>query len=171
MYRYLDCGDLRNGFARIRCPDCGHERLLVFSFKRRHFCPSCHQKRVVEFGGRLCTEVVKKVPHRHVVFSIPKILRRYFLYDRSLLSDLSRCAWETLKTSYQFTSGKENATPGAVIAIQTFGDFFRFNPHCHVLVSDGCFYETGSFKVALPPDRKGLEKFFRSKVLKLLLAK
>ncbi len=25
--------------------------------------------------------------HRHVVFSIPKILRRYFLYDRKLLSD------------------------------------------------------------------------------------
>ena len=40
-----------------------------------------------------------------------------------------------------------------------------------MLVSDGCFYETGSFKVAPPPDRKGLEKLFRSKVLKLLLAK
>jgi len=38
-------------------------------------------------------------------------------------------------------------------------------------VSDGCFYETGSFRVALPPERKGLEKLFRSMVLKLLLAK
>jgi len=171
MYRYLDCGDLHRGFARIRCPDCGHEQLLAFSCKRRHFCPSCHQKRVVEFGEWLCMEVVKKVPHRHVVFSIPKILRRYFLYDRSLLSDLSRCAWETLKTLYQCVSGEENAAPGAVIAIQTFGDLLRFNPHCHVLVSDGCFYETGSFKVAPPPDRKGLEKLFRSKVLNLLLAK
>lgn len=28
----------------------GHEYLLAFSCKRRHFCPSCHQKRVVEFG-------------------------------------------------------------------------------------------------------------------------
>jgi hypothetical protein len=25
IYRYLDCGDLHSGFARIRCPDCGHE--------------------------------------------------------------------------------------------------------------------------------------------------
>ena len=38
-----------------------------------HFCPSCHQKRVVAFGEWLCQEVVKAVPHRHVVFSIPKI--------------------------------------------------------------------------------------------------
>ncbi len=57
--------------------------------KRRHFCPSCHQKRVVEFGEWLCEEVLKAVPHRHFTFSIPKILRRYFLYDRSLLSGLS----------------------------------------------------------------------------------
>jgi len=82
IYRYLDCGVLRNGFARIRCGECGHEYLLAFSCKRRHFCPSCHQKRVVEFGEWLCGEVLKRIPHRHFVFSIPKILRRYFLYDR-----------------------------------------------------------------------------------------
>ena len=97
IYRYLDCGILQNGFARVKCSDCGHEYLLAFSCKRRHFCPSCHQKRVVEFGEMLCTEVLKKIPHRHFVFSIPKILRRYFLYDRKLLPKLSRCAWETLK--------------------------------------------------------------------------
>ena len=77
IYRYLDCGDLHNGFARVKCKDCNHEYLLAFSCKRRHFCPSCHQKRVVEFGEWLCANVLKKVPHRHFVFSIPKIRRRY----------------------------------------------------------------------------------------------
>ncbi|MFO7972947.1 MAG: hypothetical protein R6U40_14530 [Desulfobacterales bacterium] len=38
----------------------------------------------MEFGEWLCHEVVKAVPHRHAVLSIPKILRRYFLYDRKL---------------------------------------------------------------------------------------
>lgn len=38
-----------------------------------------------------------KIDHRHFVFSMPKILRRYFLYDRKLLADLSRYAWEFLK--------------------------------------------------------------------------
>ncbi len=79
IYRYLDCGILHNGFARVKCEDCNYEYLLAFSCKRRHFCPSCHQKRVVEFGEWLCQEVLKAVPHRHFVFSIPKILRRYFL--------------------------------------------------------------------------------------------
>jgi len=43
IYRYLDCGILHNGFARVRCEDCGHEYLLAFSCKRRHFCPSLAQ--------------------------------------------------------------------------------------------------------------------------------
>ena len=29
MLRYLDCGILHNGFARVRCDHCGHEYLLV----------------------------------------------------------------------------------------------------------------------------------------------
>ena len=34
IYRYLDCGVLRNGFARVRCGECGHEYLLAFVLKQ-----------------------------------------------------------------------------------------------------------------------------------------
>ena len=30
MERYLDCGNLLNGFARIKCEDCNHEYLFSF---------------------------------------------------------------------------------------------------------------------------------------------
>jgi hypothetical protein len=55
IYRYLDCSILHNGFARIKYKACNHEYLLAFSLKRRHFCLSCHAKRVVEFGEWLCS--------------------------------------------------------------------------------------------------------------------
>ncbi len=171
IYRYLDCGILHNGFARVRCEDCGHEYLLAFSCKRRHFCPPCHQKRVVEFGEYLCEEILKAVPHRHFILSIPKILRRYFLYDRSLLSDLSRCGWESLKAFFQEAVSEEGAVPGAVIAIQSFGDFLGFNSHLHVLSTDGCFYGQGMFRVAPHFETKQLEEIFRHKVFKMLLSK
>jgi hypothetical protein len=35
IYRYRDCGDLPNGFARVKCKDCGHECILTF------FCRFC----------------------------------------------------------------------------------------------------------------------------------
>ncbi len=171
IYRYSDCGILHNGFARVKCEECGHEFLLAFSCKRRNFCPSCHQKRVVEFGEWLCEEVLKDVPHRHFVFSIPKILRRYFLYDRSLLSDLGRCAWETLKEFFKEAVPEEDAVPGAVVAIHTFGDFLGWHPHLHVLCTDGCFYGNGMFRVAPLFEIKHLEEIFRHKVFKMLLKK
>lgn len=172
IYRYFDCGILHNGFARVKCKDCNHEYLLAFSCKRRHFCPSCHQKRVVEFGEWLCEEVLKAVPHRHFTFSIPKILRRYFLYDRKLLSNLSRCGWEALKAFYTTGVRDSKAVPGAVVAIQTFGDFpLGFHPHLHILVSDGAFHENGMFSVSATVDAKTLEQIFRHKVFKMLLSK
>jgi ribosomal protein S27E len=94
IYRYLACGDLHFGFARVKCQDCGHEYLLAYSCKRRHLCQSCHQKRVAEFGEWLCTQVLKHVPHRQWAFSLPKRLRTYFMFDRKLLAKLSRCASE-----------------------------------------------------------------------------
>ena len=44
---------------------------------------------------------------------------------------------------------EEDAVPGGVIAIQSFGDFIGFNPHVHVLSTDGCFYGQGMFRPAL----------------------
>jgi len=38
--KYLECGDLHEGFARIRCPDCYPEYLLAYSCRGRWFCPS-----------------------------------------------------------------------------------------------------------------------------------
>ena len=101
----------------------------------------------------------------------PKILRRYFLYNRKLLADLSRCGWESLKTFFQEAVPEEDAVPGAVIAIQSFGDFLGFNSHLHVLASDGCFYGQGLFRVAPRFETKDLEMIFRHKVFKMMLSK
>ncbi len=91
---FLDCGDLRHGFARIVCenPDCRQEMLLAFSYRGRYFCPSCHAKRVALLASRLETEVLAEVPHRQFVFTIPKLLRLQFRFDRRLLGLLSSCA-------------------------------------------------------------------------------
>lgn len=47
-------------------------------------------------------------------------------YDRKLLYDLSRCAWESLNLFLQDAIPERNPLPGTAIAIQTFGDFLGF---------------------------------------------
>ena len=38
---FLECGILAHGLLRLRCGDCGPDKLVAFSCKRRGFCPSC----------------------------------------------------------------------------------------------------------------------------------
>jgi len=160
MVHFLECGDLHAGFARVRCGECGNEYLLAYSCKGRHFCPSCHQKRTVEFAE--C----------HMTFSIPKILRPYFLYDRKLLADLSRCAWEAIRFFMPCAVDEQARQPSAILATQTFGDFpDRYHPHVHGLVADGVFTEQGDFVLAPQLDAEKLTELFRHKVLKMLLAR
>jgi len=83
--KFLKCGDLKEGFARVRCPDCKAEFFVAYSCRQRSCCPSCDQKRALLLAHRLKDEVLAVVPHRQWVFTIPKRLRVYFRYDRKLL--------------------------------------------------------------------------------------
>jgi len=166
--KYLECGDLHQGFARVRCPDCHHEYLLAFSCRGRWFCPSCHTKKVIQFGSHLQDNVLYPVPHRQYVFSIPKILRRYFLYDRKLLGKLSKCATTNLTKFFRTTLCRKSGIPGIALAIQTFGDYAKWHPHIHALVADGLFTESGYFYVMPKVDTRPLAEVFRASVLKML---
>ncbi len=169
VYKYLGCGDLRKGFARIKCKDCKHEVLLAFSCKGRYFCPSCHQKRVLMFGEWITEEILYPLPHRQYILTIPKMLRAHFRFDRKLLGKLSQTAYQALKEFFRVALNKGEGVPGVVVSIQTFGDLVNFHPHLHCLVTDGCFMPNGWFYVLPQIDVKKLESLFRHKVLKLLL--
>ena len=85
---FLRCGDLHFGFLRLRCvnPDCPKktERLLPYSCRARGLCPSCGQRRAIEWAERMVEEVLPLVPYRQLVFTIPIALRKSFLFNRSL---------------------------------------------------------------------------------------
>ena len=53
------------------------------------------------------------VPHRQVVFTIPKMLRVFFKYNRSLLSGLCLCGKEALLKYFKAVAGRE-LTPGII---------------------------------------------------------
>src|SRR5262245_14884205 len=59
---YVDCGVLARGFVRLRCENCGHDRLLPFSCKRRLWCPSCAGRRMADTTAHLVDRVFPIVP-------------------------------------------------------------------------------------------------------------
>jgi len=169
--KFMDCGNLEQGFARVRCDNCKHEYLLAFSCKGRWFCPSCHQKKVQLFGALLTETILFPVPHRHFTFGIPKMLRPYFRFDRGLLKDLCRiaheCLLEFMRTSLRLPDGH----PGIVMAIHTFGEYMDFHPHLHALVADGLFVREGQFHTCPEVTLKPLEQLFRARLITFLAKK
>ena len=66
---------LARGFLRLRCADCGHDKLVAFSCKRRGFRPSCGARRRAQTAAHLVDHVTPQVPVRQWVLSLPIPLR------------------------------------------------------------------------------------------------
>ncbi|MBU0943332.1 MAG: transposase [Proteobacteria bacterium] len=77
----------------------------------------------------------------------PIILRKFFFYNRKLLSTLSKAAADSLQVFLRTVLGLKDGIFGAVLTIQTFGDSARWHPHIHAIVADGLFRRNGVFYV------------------------
>jgi hypothetical protein len=118
VWKYLDCGIEEGGFARIKCDTCGAEKLLTLSCKQRGICPSCDAKRAAAFAAFLQDELLEKVGHSMWTFTIPKMLRPYFMHHRELLADLARLAYETIQEMMAEAVGDPRTRPGVVAVPQ-----------------------------------------------------
>ena len=147
--RFLECGVLEAGFARVRCDECKAEFLLAFSCNCRYFCPTCHAKRLALWCLWLEDELLAPVPHRQFVFSLPKRLRPYFLRRRRLLGDLARITAASTTAFVRATLGEPDLSVGIALSIQTHGSLLNWQPHIHALVTDGGFRPDGTF-VSMP---------------------
>ncbi|MFT5677408.1 MAG: ribosomal protein S27E, partial [Paraglaciecola sp.] len=75
---FLTCGRLENGFLRVQCENCHHERLVAFSCKKRGFCPSCGARRMADNAALLVDHILPQVNMRQWVISFPFQLRFLF---------------------------------------------------------------------------------------------
>jgi len=122
-------------------------------------------------GGEWMREaLLLDVPHRQVVFTIPRMLRIFFKFNRRLLGDLCRCALRSLSCYFEVVTGSA-LTPGVIAAIQTFGDRINLHPHLHYLVTEGGVDEEGVFHKIPRIDDSRLAEVFAREVLAMLVRK
>ena len=117
--KFLRCGDLHLGFARVRCGNCAHEMFVPFSCRQRCLCPSCHQSRTLLAAETTAHTTCAAVPHRQLVFTIPKRLRGY---ARRLLGRFAVAAWDSVIEVYRQVLQQDDVVPGMIASIQTFGE-------------------------------------------------
>ena len=118
-------------------------------------------------------EVLPDIPYVQLVFTIPKMLRKAFLFDRSLYGDVCRAAYEATRKFFEASFPTlQKAVPAMVVAPQSFGSLLNHHPHAHALTSLGVFTRDGIFhSVPDDIDFSPLEELFREEVFRSLLKK
>lgn len=78
--------------------------------------------------------------HKHLLFTIPKELRSFFLNNRELLSSIS----DSLNSLFKDHFWKKYKIThfGYITFFHTFDRKSNFNPHLHILITCGGFKES-----------------------------
>ena len=132
--KVLRCKDpSRSGYHAYACPDHPEETVVVPHACKSRFCTSCGKVGTDTWIERACSEFLD-VPYHHLVFAIPRQLRNLFAWDRTLLRLLFIAAERTVLEWARESGGY---VPGVVSVLHTFGSDLTFNPHIHMLISEG----------------------------------
>lgn len=133
--KMLHCGDPANGYHLYYCHDCKRFRYVAFRCKSR-FCPTCGAGYQADRADSISAKFIN-CKHRHIVFTIPDVLRNHFRLYRHLLHLLFQAAANTVLSWFTSQNKQESFTPGIVCCLHTFGRDLKWNPHIHMLVSEG----------------------------------
>ena len=77
-----------------------------------------------------------RVIYRHSLFTLPKELKNYFYSKKELLKELQDGVNEVIKYWYKKKKGS-NYEVGVIAVIHTFGGDLKWNPHVHMMVTEG----------------------------------
>jgi len=149
-----------------RCSN-GHVVRAWYNACRNRSCPRCSFYRVQRWLERQARTLLG-CAHHHIIFTVPHELAVLWLCNYVVLGELlfscARAALFELAADPRYLGG----TPGAIMALHTWGQQLFLHPHVHCLVSAGGVDAEGRW---IPARRKSLlpaeplKQLFRGKFL------
>ena len=133
--KVINCGNPDYGYALYVCEHCGKFLKVPFRCKSR-FCNTCGVKYAQD---RALSMVQKSIrcKHRHIVFTMSDKLWNYFQKYRFLLDGLFEAASRAVLSWFYEMNKSQNFTPGIMCTLHTFGRDLKWNPHIHMLCTEG----------------------------------
>lgn len=164
--KFRKCGDSRSGFTLFACPACGNLKVVAHRCKSR-FCTTCSTGFMQEWSRKTAEEMYQ-VRHRHLMFTMDERLWPLFAKYRDLLKDLMDLSVKLIRDWF---AKKYKVTIGVLAGLHTFGARMNFNPHVHMLVTEGGVKANGEWKSIDFIPYQMLRKRWQAAVLALLRKK
>lgn len=142
MFRCInnECG----GITYI-CPDCGVLKFIPFHCHSR-VCPRCG-KRYAERWGRWLMDRFLPVPHRHIIFTLPEDLWGLVgAKSDVLIEDMLEASKTVIERLLRDRFKGKKVRIGMISIVHYTGRDMKFNPHIHMLVTEGVLLSNGEWK-------------------------
>lgn len=115
------------------CPECGEVTEVYHSCKNR-FCPTCSWRDTVKWAEKVKEKMIR-IPHRHVIMTLPHQLNALIKrHEKLLYNTLLRTAADTFK---DWMLEKHNIKSSIISVLHTFGETKSYHVHVHMIVSWG----------------------------------
>ena len=161
--KIINCGNPDYGYALYVCDHCKKFVKVPFRCKSR-FCNTCGVKYAQDRAFSMTKKSIR-CKHRHIVFTMSDKLWPYFQKYRNLLDGLFEAASSSILSWFYELNKSQNFTPGIMCTLHTFGRDLKWNPHIHMLCTEGGAGNTEVFRIVKHINFKAL----RSRWQKLLL--
>ena len=135
-----ECGGITYG-----CSDCGEIKFVPFLCHSR-FCPICGKRYSEQWGRKLMKRFFPK-DHRHVIFTLPKVFWE-LVKSRAdvLINDLFEAAKTVIYRLFKDRFKNYRVRPGIICIVHYSGRDMKYNPHIHMLVTEGGLSPVGVWK-------------------------
>ena len=133
--KIINCGNPDFGYALYICEHCGKFLKVPFRCKSR-FCNTCGVKYAQDRALSMAKKSIR-CKHRHLVFTMSDKLWPYFQKYRFLLNGLFKAASQTILSWFYELNKSQNFIPGIMCTLHTFGRDLKWNPHIHMLCTEG----------------------------------
>src|SRR6266852_5631249 len=134
----LGCGNPEKmGYIAYRCLHCGQGKHVVAMSCKSSLCLRCAKVYVDNWVSQVSQMLHEGVIYRHIVLTVPAILRQtFYQQSQALLSPFMRCGVTCLDDFYSRVSGT-SLKGGSIVVIQTHGRNGQYNPHLHIIATSG----------------------------------
>ena len=143
--KIINCGNPDLGYALYVCDHCGKFLKVPFRCKSR-FCNTCGIKYAQDRALSMAKKAIR-CKHRHIVFTMSDKLWIYFQKYRYLLNGLFSSSSNAILSWFYELNKSQNFKPGIMCTLHTFGRDLKFNPHIHMLCTEGGAGNTEVFRI------------------------
>ncbi len=101
--KMLSCKGKNRGCFVYYCENCKKYVTVPFGCNSR-LCSCCGKRHTDRWAEKLSKKILKGISHKHLTFSMPKILWRYIKENRSLQKEVMDASYKATKEMFSLTS-------------------------------------------------------------------